>query len=227
MQELYIMQNFTYALCHRQYEKYNLTIGIAIYDDCIEIENPGVLPPQLTTESIKQSHNSYPYNQIMADVLFKTTFLENWGSGVRRIIDACIAQNLPEPEWTANGAFVTVKFMRPAKDATVQVEPINDPSTVQVSSKYRPSTTQVRPKYDPSTTQVSILIKAMRNDYMTITEIMEACSLSSRKRFRENYITPALKDGAIERKYPEQPNHPQQQYQLTEKAKEWKQTNKV
>lgn len=29
------------ALCHRQYEKYNLTIGIAIYDDRIEIENPG------------------------------------------------------------------------------------------------------------------------------------------------------------------------------------------
>lgn len=27
------------TLCHRQYERYNLTIGIAIYDDRIEIEN--------------------------------------------------------------------------------------------------------------------------------------------------------------------------------------------
>ena len=35
------------ALCHRQYERYNLTIGIAIYDDRIEIENPGVLPPHI------------------------------------------------------------------------------------------------------------------------------------------------------------------------------------
>lgn len=30
------------ALCHRQYERYNLTIGIAIYDDRIEISNPGI-----------------------------------------------------------------------------------------------------------------------------------------------------------------------------------------
>lgn len=40
------------ALCHRQYERYNLTIGIAIYDDRIEIENPGILPPQITPENI-------------------------------------------------------------------------------------------------------------------------------------------------------------------------------
>lgn len=75
------------ALCPRQYEKYNLTIGIAIYDDRIEIENPGMLPPQLTPETIKQPHISYPYNPIIADVLFKTTFLENWGSGTGCIID--------------------------------------------------------------------------------------------------------------------------------------------
>ena len=50
------------ALCHRQYERYNLTIGIAIYDDRIEIENPGVLPPQITPENIKEKHGSYPYN---------------------------------------------------------------------------------------------------------------------------------------------------------------------
>lgn len=66
-------------------KKYNLTIGIAIYDDRIEIESPGVLPPQLTPETIKQPHLSYPHNPIIADVLFKTTFLENWSSGAKRI----------------------------------------------------------------------------------------------------------------------------------------------
>lgn len=54
---------------------------------------------------------------------------------------------------------------------------------------------------------------------------MQICNLSSRKRTRENYVTPALGDGAIERKYPGQPNHPKQQYRLTEKAKTWKQTH--
>ncbi|WP_291528225.1 ATP-binding protein [Bacteroides sp. UBA939] len=192
------------ALCHRQYEKYNLTIGIAIYDDRIEIENPGMLPPQLTPETIKQPHISYPYNPIIADVLFKTTFLENWGSGVGRIVDACKRQNVEEPVWRTQGGFVIVTFKRPTKDS----------NTIQVPSKY-----------DPSTTQVAILINAMNDNFMSITEIMKACNLSSRKKSRENYVTPALEDGAIERKYPNQPNHPKQQYRLTEKAKVWKQTN--
>lgn len=104
------------ALCHRQYEKYNLTIGIAIYDDRIEIESPGMLPPQLTPETIKEPHISYPYNQIIADVLFKTTFLENWGSGALRIVDACKKQNVPEPVWSINGGFIVVTFKRPTSD---------------------------------------------------------------------------------------------------------------
>ena len=100
------------ALCHRQYEKYNLTIGIAIYDDRIEISNPGVLPPQITLSNIKESHGSYPYNPLIADVLFKTSFLENWGSGVHRIVEACRKQNVPDPEWSMSGGFVTVTFWR-------------------------------------------------------------------------------------------------------------------
>lgn len=123
------------ALCHRQYEKYNLTIGIAIYDDRIEIESPGVLPPQLTTETIKQPHISYPYNPIIADVLFKTTFLENWGSGAGRIMDACKNQNVEALIWTIQGGFVIVTFKRPITANSTQATP----STPQVHPKYPPS----------------------------------------------------------------------------------------
>ena len=101
------------ALCHRQWERHNLTIGIAIYDDRIEISNPGIFPPEITPENIKLPHDSYPYNPTLAKVLYKTTFLENWGSGAKRIIKACRDQNVPEPEWSINGSFVTVTFQRP------------------------------------------------------------------------------------------------------------------
>ena len=36
------------ALCHRHWERYNLTISLAIYDDRIEIASPGTFPPQKT-----------------------------------------------------------------------------------------------------------------------------------------------------------------------------------
>ena len=61
-------------------------------------------------------HHSYPQNPTIADVLFKTTFLENWGSGVSRMVDACKKANLPEPEFNQNAAFVWVTFKR----ATIQ-----------------------------------------------------------------------------------------------------------
>ncbi|MGN1214088.1 MAG: Fic family protein [Bacteroidaceae bacterium] len=50
--------------------------------------------------------------------------------------------------------------------------------------------------------------------------------MKSAKRFRENYIQPALVEGAIERLYPNQPNHPKQKYRLTDLAKEWKKNRK-
>lgn len=52
--------------------------------------------------------------------------------------------------------------------------------------------------------------------------IMEFCGLKDRKTFRSDYILSALKDGAIERRFPDKPNHPKQQYKLTAKALEWK-----
>ncbi len=209
------------SLCHRQWEKYNLTNSIAIYDDRIEIANPGIFPPQITPESIKEPHESYPYNLKIAEALYKSTYLESWGSGAKRIMDACREQGVEEPVWRWDGGFVIVTFKRP----TVEVS--DDPSKTKVRPKQDSSTTQIGFKYDPSTTQVRKLIEIMPDGYADMKEIMALCGLKSLKRFRENYILPALADGTLERLYPDQPNHPKQKYRLTIAAREWEETNNV
>lgn len=108
------------SLCHRQWEKHNLTNSIAIYDDRIEIANPGVFPPQITPESIKKTHESYPYNLKMAETLYKSTYLENWGTGARRIMEACRAQGVDDPVWRWDGGFVIVTFKRPQQAGSVR-----------------------------------------------------------------------------------------------------------
>ena len=107
-----LREALTNALCHRQLEKYNLTPSIAVYDDRVEIENPGRLPLDLTPATIKSSHASYPYNPLIAEVLYRSSFLESWGSGVSRMVDACKAQGVPEPEYEVNGGFVRIVFRR-------------------------------------------------------------------------------------------------------------------
>ena len=105
--------NLVSALCHRWYEHYNMTIGLAIYDDRIEIENPGMMPPQMDMEHIEQAHYSSPHNPRMANVLYQTGYIENWGSGIQRIIVTCQKYDVALPTWQQMpGNVVVVTFAR-------------------------------------------------------------------------------------------------------------------
>lgn len=104
------------SLCHRPWEQSNLTNGIAIYDDRIEILNPGELPLPLTPETIKLPHESHPYNRNIANALYQSTYLEKWGTGTLRIIEACQEQGLDEPTWEHRSGYVVVTFKRPKLD---------------------------------------------------------------------------------------------------------------
>ena len=74
----------------------------------------------------------------------------------------------------------------------------------------------------PSSSQVEELIIRINKDYLSIDDIMNLFGLKNRTRFRKEYITPALAEGALEMKYPNTPRHPHQQYRMTELAKTWK-----
>ena len=91
--------------------------------------------------------------------------------------------------------------------------------TPQVSRKLSSSTPQVPHKFSQ---HVETLILSFNDEYMTSAEIMGAIGLKDRKSFSELYLNAALSEKAIERKYPNTPRHPRQQYRMTEQAKTWK-----
>lgn len=138
--KLYIKENFTEALCHRYWERYNLTISIAIYDDRVEIASPGTFPPQITPENIKEPHESFPHNLKVAEALYRMTYLENWGSGAKRIMDACKEQGVEAPTWRSDGGFVTITFKRP-------IVTKSDTEQREATTKHRSSTDQAPTKY--------------------------------------------------------------------------------
>ena len=51
-------------------------------------------------------------------MLYNTTCIENWGSGVKRIMEACQKRDVSAPTWSINGGFVVVTFVRPTKGDT-------------------------------------------------------------------------------------------------------------
>ena len=203
----------TNALCHRMFHNTSSSVGIAIYDDRVEIENTGHLPDELTVETIKQSHHSYPQNPTIADVLFKTTFLENWGSGVSRMVDACKKANLPEPEFNQNAAFVWVTFKR----ATIQ------PHNHTTPQPHNPTSSPLNPttlKGNNRTQKLKSFFSIIGENGANLKMLMEGMHLRDRKSFVKNYINPNLSEGYIAMLYPEVPNHPMQSYYLTKKGRE-------
>lgn len=94
--------------------------------------------------------------------------------------------------------------------------------TPQVPRKLSSSTPQVPHKFSQ---HVETLILSFNDEYMTSAEIMGSIGLKDRKSFSELYLNAALSEKAIERKYPNTPRHPRQQYRMTELAKTWKEWN--
>jgi len=87
------------AIVHRDY-RIPANVQVGIYDDRIEIWNPGKLPPGISVEDLyKKEHQSVIRNQLIAQVFYDIGFIEKYGSGTTKIIELCKKHRLPLPEF--------------------------------------------------------------------------------------------------------------------------------
>lgn len=83
------------ALVHRTYM--GAHVQLRVYDDKLSIWNEGGLPLGLTLEELKGEHNSRPRNPKIAEACFKAGYIDTWGRGTLKIINACKEAGLTEP----------------------------------------------------------------------------------------------------------------------------------
>jgi ATP-dependent DNA helicase RecG len=112
------------AVAHADYSQRGAPIRIAIFDDRLEIENPGLLPFGLTVEDL--SHGvSKLRNRVIGRVFHTLGLVEQWGSGIQRMTTACREAGLADPrfEEIANRFRVTISSVtvrQPDVDSTDQ-----------------------------------------------------------------------------------------------------------
>ncbi len=100
------------ALVHRTYM--GATIQMRVYDDRLSIWNEGALPYGLSLEDLKKEHNSRPRNPLLANACFLGGYIDAWGRGTLKIINACKEAGLPEPEMIEkNGGVSMTLFAHP------------------------------------------------------------------------------------------------------------------
>jgi len=84
------------ALVHSDYSIKGASILIAVYDDRLEITNPGALPFGMTLEDALNG-SSRVRNRVIARLFHELELIEQWGSGIRKIIDSCEQRGLKRP----------------------------------------------------------------------------------------------------------------------------------
>ena len=98
------------ALCHRDYAIFGGSIGLAMYDDRLEITSPGPLHFGLTPEDLFEPHRSRLWNPWIARTFYRRGIIETWGTGTLKMAETATAAGLPRPEIEEQGDSVIVRF---------------------------------------------------------------------------------------------------------------------
>ena len=98
------------ALCHRDYSIGGGSVGVAIYDDRLEVTSSGSLHFDLTPEKLFAPHESRPWNPLIARTFYRRGIIEEWGSGTLKMAELANGAGLPIPEIEDDSGCVTVRF---------------------------------------------------------------------------------------------------------------------
>ena len=107
---------------HADYAQRGAPIRIALFDDRLEIENPGLLPFGLTIDDLARGVSKLR-NRVMGRVFRELGFVEQWGSGAQRMMAACRESGLPPPRWEEIGTRLRVTLRLKTDDAPVGDDP--------------------------------------------------------------------------------------------------------
>lgn len=98
------------AIAHRDYTS-TASIHVEIYEDRVEIHNPGGLIGNLTVKDLYT--RSIPRNPLLFGLMQRMELVEKVGSGLLRINKAMKSYHLPPPKIDADKNFFKITFLRP------------------------------------------------------------------------------------------------------------------
>ncbi len=99
------------AMAHRDYSRSGANIQIEIYDDRIEITNPGRLLSGLDIKHLEGIHETR--NKEICKIFHETKDMEKYGTGIRKMNDWMKKYGLKKPEFNQPGNFFKIVFYGP------------------------------------------------------------------------------------------------------------------
>lgn len=124
------------AFVHRDYSNMGRDIKLGVYDDIVNIVSPGAFPNNILEDDILNGRSEIR-NKVIARVFKELGYIEQWGSGIKRIKSFCINSGLKEPLIQERNDFVDVEFHRVSDGETEndQIELKGGQASGQVSGQ--------------------------------------------------------------------------------------------
>ena len=184
------------AFCHRDYAVPGASLSVAIYNDRMEIINPGALHFGITPKTLFKPHESRPWNPIIANVFYRAGIIEKWGTGTLNIIEWNKENGNPEPEWQVQSGSVILIF-KPSPDKAVQ-QPESQQESQQESLRKR-------------------IIESLQKESLSRSELSKKLGHKKISGQLNKVLKELLEEGVVSYTIPEKPISRLQKYMLTKK----------
>jgi ATP-dependent DNA helicase RecG len=99
------------AIIHRDYSMGGTSIYVSVFDDRVELVNPGGLPVGVTKDNFGKE--SIRRNLIIADLFHRMGKVERMGSGIDRMRNLLVKAKLQAPVFTADTFFHAIFYRNP------------------------------------------------------------------------------------------------------------------
>lgn len=194
------------SICHRDYTSPGGAVAIAMYDDHLEVANPGTLHFGFTPANLLRPHISKPWNPIIAEVFYRAGVIEQWGTGTLNIIKWCKENQNPPSVWEEQPSSVVITFL----PSTFFLEETSKTEATSRSLENHP----VGHVSGQVTGHVSGQDKILKfcGQSRTTKDIMKLLGLKHRESFYKNHLKPLLQKKLLLMTIPNKPKSRNQRY---------------
>lgn len=188
------------SLVHADWSQRGGPVRIAFFDDRIEVENPGIIPPGMTVEDMRQGVSKIR-NPVIARVFRELHLIEQWGSGVPRIFRETAEAGFPSPSIVELGLRLRFIF------------PLATPIAIAAQKPRAQSGAQSR-------AQSTAILRVLSDAPLPAAEIATILGLDTKTGALKRTLKELLLQELIVYTLPEKPTSRLQKYRLTQKGKQ-------
>ena len=191
------------SFCHKNYRTAQNN-EVAIFSNRIEIYNPGTFPIGITPDDfIRGKGHSIHRNPLLAQIMYYSKDIERFGTGLKRIADACEDAKIKYEFVSDNYGFTVIFYRPPIWTSDYIVDDVID-NTSQDTSQ------------DTSQEQKIATILVFCTKPRSRNEMQEHLGIANRAYFSRTFLRPLLESGKLRMTLPDKPTSSRQKYVKTQ-----------